>query len=133
MRDPIRSLEKAQVLFTRHDIRDGDDGDKPYVLSPLRDDVPEGWHGLLQELVEDLVRIGWDRRLRQVKSKFGSLRFYVNQRDDAVRDRINLAEERSAETCEDCGKRGTTLQENRWYATLCEDCRSKRRAERARR
>jgi len=132
MRDPISRLKKAQALFNRHDIRDGDDADKPYVLDPLRDDVPEGWQGLLQELVEDLVRLGWDCRLRQVKSKFGSLRFYVSQRDDATQDRIGFAEKRSAETCEDCGNRGNLLQENHWYSTLCEECRSRRRAERAR-
>ena len=130
MSDPGSGLKMAQPIFDQFDIRDGHDEDKPYVLDPLRDGVPVGWLGLLRELVQDLVRLGWDRRLHQVKSKLGSLRFYVSQRDDAIRDRIELAVERSAETCEDCGAPGTWLDENGWMSTLCEPCRARRRSRR---
>jgi hypothetical protein len=39
--------------------------------------VGEGWINILDRLAEDLVAMGWDRRLDQVKEKFGRLRFYV--------------------------------------------------------
>jgi len=57
-------LEKAQALIHRNDIRDGDDKDKPYVVSPLRDNVPEGWQGLLQGLVDVEVEPDVRDRLR---------------------------------------------------------------------
>jgi hypothetical protein len=55
----------------------------------------------------------------QVKSKFGSLRFYVNGGDDYTRGVISMAEAMSAVTCEECGASGK-LRDDGWVSTLCD-------------
>jgi len=61
----------------------------------------------------------------QVKEKFGTLRFYVNDYTDAIENYINFAESMSACTCEECGKPGKQTTKG-WTITLCEDCQEKR-------
>lgn len=68
-----------------------------------------------------LIRLGWDRRVLQIKEKFGTLRFYVADRRPAYLDRIEAAVEHSAEICEMCGKAGTLRETNSdWYSTRCD-------------
>lgn len=56
--------------------------------------APDGWVPLIDELITDLIAMGWDKDLRQVKSKFGGLRFYVGGPGctDEMADRIARAE-----------------------------------------
>jgi len=57
----------------------------------------------------------------QVKEKFASLRFYINNHDDYVRGLICMAEGISARTCESCGDPGE--RRGRGYIqTLCDSC-----------
>ena len=87
--------------------------------------VGPGWVPLLDRLASDLVDLGWDRDLHQVKEKFGTLRFYVGERTTRMAARIRRAERESARTCEDCGKRGTTSAPDQgWMRTLCRACRA---------
>jgi len=83
--------------------------------------VGPGWVPILDRLAEDLVKLGWDRQLDQVKEKFGTLRFYIPVETDAMSDRIQQAEDESAKTCEECGKPGT-LQGKGWLVTNCDEC-----------
>ena len=124
------TMVRVQQLFDTHGIRDGHAGDKPYVLT-VRDHVPPGWFGLVKELVEDLIRHGWDRRLFQVKEKFGALRFYISYEDKALVDKTIEARDRSETICQECGKPGTMLEDHGWYSTLCTGCGARWRAERA--
>ncbi len=55
----------------------------------------------------------------QVKEKFGGLRFYPNSAPKSVWNLIDIAEEKSYEICEECGKKGT-LRKGGWWATLCD-------------
>ena len=55
----------------------------------------------------------------QVKEKFGGLRFYYNGGDDYIRGIVDMAEEMSHVTCEECGSPGTSSNEG-WIRTLCE-------------
>jgi hypothetical protein len=130
--DQDETLARVQKMFDSHGLRDGHGVDQPYVVSVLRDHVPAGWFGLVKELVEDLIRLGWDRRLLQVKEKHGSLRLYISQRDEVLVKRTIEARDRSETICQDCGKPGTLLEEDHWFSTLCEKCRGRRRVERAR-
>lgn len=50
----------------------------------------------------------------QVKEKFGTLRFYVYDGDDVIRNLISEAER----TCEICGAPGVLIRAD-WYATRC--------------
>jgi hypothetical protein len=57
----------------------------------IKADIGQGWHPLIERLVNDLVKLGWDGRVRQVKEKFGELRFYIEQTTDVLHDRIDMA------------------------------------------
>lgn len=83
--------------------------------------VGPGWIPILDRLAEDLVKMGWDRDLHQVKEKFGTLRFYIGRTTDEMEARINQAENESAVTCEECGKTAT-LKGTGWVVTNCDDC-----------
>ena len=55
----------------------------------------------------------------QVKEKFGTLRFYYQGGDDAIRAMVNMAESMSARTCEKCGAPGKVRQGG-WIHTYCD-------------
>ena len=55
----------------------------------------------------------------QVKEKFGGLRFYYSGGDDYIRGIVDMAEEMSYITCEECGNVGKTVNKNNWLRTLC--------------
>ena len=83
--------------------------------------VGRGWVPILDRLAEDLIKLGWDRDLHQVKEKFGTLRFYVGTSTADMQNRIGKAAEESAETCEECGEPGK-LRTGGWLKTLCNKC-----------
>jgi hypothetical protein len=56
----------------------------------------------------------------QVKEKFGTLRFYCNSTTNEIDDLIDLAENKSAVTCETCGKHGELISAS-WLYTACPD------------
>ena len=82
--------------------------------------VDKGWYGILKRLIEDLIELGWDKQICQVKEKFGGLRFYTNGVSDDMYKRIRLAEDASYITCEKCGELGE-LRGGGWMATLCDE------------
>jgi len=91
--------------------------------------VGDGWLLLVDKLLEDLVALGWDRDLKQVKEKFGTLRVYVGQATPEMYARIRTAEMASATICEMCGAPGT-IQENprkTWLQCCCANCQAKRK------
>ena len=56
---------------------------------------------------------------KQVKAKFGALRFRVNRASDVERAYIGFAERLSTRVCERCGAPGR-LREGGWVQTLCD-------------
>lgn len=59
---------------------------------------------------------------RQVKEKFGGLRFYIEGGDDKVNQFIYEAEELSYNTCEHCGSTDNVkLTKNGWITALCKE------------
>jgi len=83
-------------------------------------DVGSGWYLLIKDLIEDLIKLGWDKQTCQVKEKFGGLRFYINSASDEVHKRISHAENLSYETCETCGEKGELRTNIGWHTTLCD-------------
>lgn len=82
--------------------------------------VGDGWIDILDRLATDLIAMGWDRDLHQVKEKFGTLRFYIGEGSEEMWDRIRQAEEESAVTCETCGQPGEVVGRG-WYYAACPD------------
>lgn len=66
-------------------------------------ELPAGWAYIVDELIDDLIELGWDKDLHQVKEEFGGLRFYIGAGSPEVHDRITLAEQSSFKVCIDCG------------------------------
>lgn len=54
----------------------------------------------------------------QYKEKFGTLRIYIDGRDDEVEGMIRFAEYLSTKTCQDTGKPGDLCKRGMWYSTL---------------
>ena len=93
--------------------------DRPPIKSAGFFSVGPGWLGIIKRLIEDLIELGWDKEICQVKEKFGGLRFYINTGSEEIWNRIRLAESASYITCEKCGELGQ-LRGNGWISTLCE-------------
>lgn len=88
----------------------------------------DGWQNLLQRAcarIRTAVAVdGGSFRATQVKEKFGTLRFYWDgslsaEADALVEHAIDLAEARSACTCETCGEEGRLYRKGGWLLTRC--------------
>ena len=94
--------------------------DRPPIISRHFFSVSDGWLGIIKRLIEDLIELGWNKEICQVKEKFGGLRFYINNGSEDIFRRIRLAEDASYITCEKCGELGQ-LRGDGWISTLCEE------------
>lgn len=83
--------------------------------------VGSGWNLIIKNLIQDLIRLGWDKEVIQVKEKLGGLRFYINEGTDAIHERIGQAELESMKTCEITGRPGKLRTDIGWYRTLCDE------------
>ena len=101
-------------------LENGFYADKPPIKSRGFFAVHDGWLGIIKRLIEDLIELGWDKQICQVKEKFGGLRFYINAGNDEIWKRIRLAESASYITCEKCGELGTA-RGGGWITTLCDE------------
>jgi hypothetical protein len=82
----------------------------------------EGWFRLEQHLIEDLIKLGWNKEVCQIKEKFGGLRFYINEGSDEIFERIQQAESESYKICEICGSKEEIGRTKGWITTMCEPC-----------
>jgi hypothetical protein len=82
--------------------------------------VGNGWLGLIKEMMEDIISMGWNKEITQVKEKFGGLCFYITSAPENVHMRIIDADKISYTVCEICGDTGNNKSHNGWYQTLCE-------------
>jgi hypothetical protein len=89
-----------------------------------------GWYQLIKDLIVDLIELGWDKQICQVKEKFGGLRFYIYEGSDEMHARISKAENQSYEICEVTGKPGQLRTDLGWIETLCDEEYEKRIAKR---
>ncbi len=112
--------EFEEFLESIHGLENGFYTDRPPIKSAGFFAVSSGWYGLLKELIVDLIELGWDKQICQVKEKFGGLRFYINSAPDEVHKRIREAEDLSYSVCERCGNPGELREDRRWMMTLCD-------------
>lgn len=92
------------------------------IESPYFFAICPGWFKLVTDLMTDLLTLGWDGKVSQVKEKFGGLRFYLDESNKQIEDRISKAEDDSFNTCETCGDPGKSRTKNYWIKTLCNKC-----------
>ncbi len=90
----------------------------------------EGWCAIVDEIsawleVESVKLKATGKRcpmVRQVKEKFGGLRFYVEHLPKSLREEFAIRETKamrqSMETCERCGETGRHYTDG-WHRTLC--------------
>jgi len=102
-------------------LENGYYSDRPPITSCGFFECGNGWFPLIKELIVDLIELGWDKQICQVKEKFGGLRFYINEGSDEIYKRITSAEDDSYKICEVTGDVGKLRTDIGWYRTLCED------------
>ena len=95
--------------------------EKPKIISSHFFSCGSGWNLIIKSLIEDLITLGWDKQICQIKEKFGGLRFYINDGSDEIYKRISEAEEQSYNTCEVTGKPGKLRNDIGWWTTLCDE------------
>jgi len=79
-----------------------------------------GWYKIIYDLCTELMSVPAPAPLAaQVKEKYGTLRFYVDQAVDAHHNIIDHYEHMSSKTCEVCGEPGQRRMGG-WIRTLCE-------------
>lgn len=90
--------------------------------------VGYGWWSLLKTLCENLTKelekSPMQFCVEQTKEKFGGLRFYINNGNEAIHALINEAENKSYDICEECGAPGT-LRQKGWFKVRCDVCQIK--------
>lgn len=84
-------------------------------------EVGEGWHPLLDELHEELVKADPEYQTFQVKEKFGLLRVYLSGHSEAVQELLWAFEKKSGAICEACGSPGRLRNDRYWVKTLCDE------------
>lgn len=93
----------------------------------------DGWFNIINMLCRNIQsHLNWKPEVpqvvvKQVKEKFGGLRFYVEGGDEYTRGLISMAEAMSEVTCEECGKPGETRQGG-WIKVLCDEHNAEREA-----
>jgi hypothetical protein len=102
-------------------LENGYFNDRPPIKNCGFFDCDNGWFPLIKELIEDLINLGWDKQICQVKEKFGGLRFYINSGSNEIYDRISKSEKDSYNICEKCGEPGKLRNDIGWYLTLCDN------------
>lgn len=109
--------------------------DSRYPFPMFRFECKDGWFELLQDLINEIkefserlgpVRFGFDDdpmplKVLQVKEKYGSLRFYTNWDNEELSNLVDIAESRSATTCEECGKPGVLRKSGMWLYVSCDE------------
>jgi len=108
----------------------------------------DGWFNIIDRLCANIQsHIDWKNRteevvpqvvVKQVKEKFGTLRFYISGGDEYIHGLVSMAESMSAVTCESCGSSGKLYGGGNngitgWLHTHCEPCEEARAVDRAKR
>lgn len=108
-------------------LENGFYSDRPPIKNANFFSVDQGWYPLIKELIDDLIKLGWNKQVCQVKEKFGGLRFYINEGSEEIYKRITQAENDSYKICEVTGKPGELRNDMSWYTTLCDEEYEKRK------
>ena len=88
-----------------------------------------GWNRLIEPIVD---YINWYNEtaleedkihIKQIKEKFGCLRFYTDKKTEQLKNMIEAAEHEAIHTCEICGSKHDIGQTaDGWITTCCRKC-----------
>lgn len=87
--------------------------------------VGAGWVPILERLATRLIQLGWDRRVQQIKEKFGGLRFYSDSLNGEMSEAVRAAAAEAERTCEECGAPGE-MRHKGWLKVRCDACEAMR-------
>jgi hypothetical protein len=89
----------------------------------------DGWFTLINSLccqIKDYLKVNHVKkpvRIKQIKQKFGGLRFYYNGGDECIFQMTKAAMDMSLHICEKCGSHEDVIQtQEGWVQTLCYNC-----------
>ncbi|MCK8482275.1 hypothetical protein [Psychroserpens algicola] len=93
-------------------------------LNQIELEIGKGWNHLVLNLIQDLHKMGWNKKVSCIKEKYGTLRFYPEnnfnisgfQLEDLMDDYISKSEK----ICEACGEKGELKEYNGIYFTACD-------------
>lgn len=100
--------------------------DEPYELFGI--ECGDGWKEIIQPILDYVDNYNIDKSeeeritISQIKEKFGTLRVYVNNGTEELREIIRNAEHESSITCEFCGSKENIGHTLGWITTCCEKC-----------
>ena len=102
-------------------LKNGISTDREPITDAYYFEVEEGWYPLIKDLITDLINLGWNKEITQVKEKWGTLRFYINEGTDDIHRRIANTENESYIICEATGQPGKLRNDLPWWKTLCDE------------
>jgi hypothetical protein len=91
-----------------------------------------GWYDVLDKMLTAMASAGFDAqrdKITQIKEKFGTIRVYVSfdqsleggvERRERILKAMNKAD-KSARTCETCGKSSHLMVTQGWVMSRCEE------------
>lgn len=135
--------ELENILFSKYPILYQK---REETLMAIGFDFADGWYDIIDRLSAELEKINNDSEkfkviAIQAKEKFAGLRFYtevlhpeefdeeeIRAFRQAARDKVYIAEDEAAITCEYCGtKESVKVRDDlSWIKTLCDNCNQKR-------
>jgi len=116
--------EFEDYLVSIGGLKNGYYSDRPNIVVCICE-CGSGWLQMIHDLIEELIEAGWDKRICQIKEKFGGLRFYIGEGNTEIFDIISKYEELSYEICEKCGSTEDVETGGKgWISSLCSKCRN---------
>lgn len=85
------------------------------VLNGIKLQISRTWYPLVLELIRELDKQGWDRRVSCIKEKYAALHFYTAHVYNEVIDKYT---QRSETICETCGAKGK-IRHHGWDYVAC--------------
>jgi hypothetical protein len=88
-------------------------------------EVGDGWRPLVIELLDKIQKIVDENpeyselKITEIKSKYASLRVYLNYYFEEIEKLIDEYEKMSIHICEVCGEKGKVRNINYWLYCLC--------------
>lgn len=92
----------------------------------LAGEVGSGWEKILEDVVVELIKLGWTGRVIYCKEKFGELRLALGDLDDQMQVIVDEAIKQAARTCESCGQPAKNENDNGWWRVECAECKAHR-------